>query len=60
MNIIAYHQGRFITDTGEGIRKDVIDGSPRVGVALEEVGDRYKVVGNGVNEDCVGGVCPIK
>jgi len=60
MNIIAYHQGRFITDTHEGIKRDQIDGAPRVGVALEKVGDRYRVVASNINEDCVGGVCPIK
>ena len=34
--------------------------SPRVGKTYELINGYYKVTGNTVDEDCVGGACPIK
>lgn len=49
-----------ITDTNEIISMAQIKGSPMVGCFVKPDGDGWKVVGNNVDSDCVGGVCPIK
>jgi len=49
-----------IMDNNEGITLDLIDGSPRIGCTVEPNGKRWKITGNNVDADCVGGVCPIK
>ena len=49
-----------IMDSNEGITFDLIDGNPRVGCTVEKENDRWKVIGNNADPDCVGGACPIK
>ena len=48
------------TDDKRRINMSEIIGIPRIGCTLGEDGERFKVTGNNANEDCVGGVCPIK
>ena len=35
-------------------------GSPRVNVSVEGEEGKWSVVGNNVNQDCIGSVCPIR
>lgn len=64
MNItkIDFIQPPFVfTADGKRLVLDKIDGNVRIGSSIEEQENgRWKVVGNNVDPDCVGGVCPIK
>lgn len=51
------------TDTGERISVREIEGpDPKSGMIIEKTDSGYAVTGNAdpKDEDCVGGVCPIK
>lgn len=60
MKIEFINHPYVFTNDGKRIAISHIDGMPKVGAALEAVGERYNVVANDNDSECVGGVCPIR
>jgi len=61
--IMFYKAPNFIMLSGTEIPKNVVKGSPRIGVTLEshvEKGWLWKVCDNNADGDCVGNVCPLR
>lgn len=57
MKIVAIRPPIAILDNGKDVELKKIKGQPRIGAMLD---DEYKVIGNNVDQDCPGGVCPVK
>lgn len=57
-SIIAIFPPRVILANNEAITLKDIEGSVRVGAVIDL--DTMKIIGNNVDPDCVGGVCPIR
>jgi len=49
-----------ILNNNTAVAIDMIDGGARIGVTIAACGERWKVIGNNVDENCVGSVCPVK
>ena len=62
IEMIKMHEGHItaIMDNGTGVHLDLIEGPVRTGCQVEEDGERWKVVGNNVNVDCINGVCGVR
>lgn len=60
MRIDFIHYPYAFTNDGRRIDIREIEGHPQVGVLLEIVEDKYRVVGILEDSECVGGVCPVR
>ena len=56
--IVSINAPLVIFDNGDDCEIRELKGTPRVGATVDLV--RMAVTGNNVNQDCPGGVCPVR